>query len=168
MGWGRCHAYRSIIQLTSGPKPHNLVFPSALTSAHLALAAAASFVLVAGLLRRSFFLAAFTFAHRALVAAIMAALPVALNRLFFLAGLEIFAPVPLILAQRAFAAADILALTAADLRRFFGASSVDGIGISPPPAMESSWLCSFSIFSLIAIISLSWLVVKFVMFMGDF
>ena len=50
---------------------YNPVFPSALALAHLALAAAASFALVAGLLRRS----------------------------FFLAGLEAFA-VPLILPQR--------------------------------------------------------------------
>ena len=66
------------------PKAHNLVFPSALAFAHLALAAAASLALTAGLLRQSFFLpflAAFTFAQRALAPAAMAGLPAALNRL---------------------------------------------------------------------------------------
>ena len=89
-------------------KPYSLVFPAALTLAHLARAAAASLALTAGLLRRSFFLETlgvavvpFTLAHLAFVAAIMAALPAALNRLLpFLASLE--SAFPLILAQRAF------------------------------------------------------------------
>ncbi len=70
---------------------HYKVFcPSALTFAHLALAAAASLALTAGLLRRSFFLAAVNFAHLALVPAMIAALPAALNRLLpFLAGLDL-------------------------------------------------------------------------------
>ena len=46
------------------PEPYNLVFPSSLAFAHLALAAALSLALVAGLLRRSFFLAAFKLARR--------------------------------------------------------------------------------------------------------
>ena len=77
-------------------KPYSLVFPAALTLAHLARAAAASLALTAGLLRRSFFLAAFgaavvplILAHLAFVPAMMAALPAALNRLLpFFAGLE--------------------------------------------------------------------------------
>lgn len=93
--------------------------------AHLARAAAASLALTAGLLRRSLFLAAFgllgvplTLAHLAFVAAMMATLPAALSRLLpFLGGLASVAPVPLILAQRALAAAAIRARTAADLRR---------------------------------------------------
>jgi hypothetical protein len=106
------------------------------------LAAAESLALVAGLLRQS----------------------------FLLAGFESVAPVPLILAQRAFAAAAILALTAGDLRRFFGASPVGGIGISPPPAViESIWLCSASICSLMLMMVLSLLVVRLPRFiMGDY
>jgi hypothetical protein len=48
------------------PKAHSLLFPSALTFAHLALAAAASLALTAGLLRRSFLagLVAFNLAER--------------------------------------------------------------------------------------------------------
>jgi hypothetical protein len=156
--------------------PYRLVFPSALALAHLALAAAESLALVAGRLRQSFFLAGLgvaamplCLAHLALAAALMAALPAALNRLLpFLAGLESVAPVPLILAHLACCAAAILALTAADLRRFLGAFPVNVDGISPPPEpMESSWLSSVSICSLMAMIWLSWLVVNSVMFMGD-
>jgi len=144
---------------------YKVFFPSALTFAHLALAAAESLALTAGLLRRSFFLAALTFAHLAFVAAIMAALPAALNRLLpFFAGFESVAGAPLILAHLARCAAAILARTAADLRRFFfGDSPVNGIGISPPPAtIDSIWPSSVSICSLMAMMSLSWLVVKLV------
>ena len=89
-------------------RAYRLVFPAALTFAHLARAADASLALTAGLLRRSAFSAVFavtfvpfTLAHRAFAPAIMAALPAALNRLLrFLAGLE--SAFPLILAQRAF------------------------------------------------------------------
>ena len=89
-------------------RAYRLVFPAALTFAHLARAAAASLARTAGLLRRSAFLTAFavtfvpfTLAQRAFAPAIMAALPAALNRLLlFLAGLE--SAFPLILAQRAF------------------------------------------------------------------
>ncbi len=80
----------------AGTRFYNVFFPSAFTFAHLALAAAASLALTAGLLRRSFFLAAFTFAHLAFVAAMMAALPAALNR-----RLPLFA-FPLTLAHLAF------------------------------------------------------------------
>ena len=118
---------------------YNVFFPSAFTFAHLALAAAASLALTAGLLRRSFFLATFdvtavpfTLAHLAFVAAMMAALPAALNRLLpFLAGLEAVAALPLILAHLALAPAAILARAAADMRRFFGTFTADGDGISP-------------------------------------
>jgi len=174
MGGGRCHACRSTIRVSSDTVPHSVFLPSALAFAHLSLAAAESLALTAGLLRQSFLAGLgvagvpFTFAHLALPAALMAALPAALIRLLpLLAGLKSVAPVPLILAHLACCAAAILALTAADLRRFFfGACSVDGIGASPPPAMESSWPCSVSICSLMAMIWLSWVVVKFVMFMG--
>jgi hypothetical protein len=108
-------------------------------------------------------------AHLALAAAEIAALPALLIRLFpFLAGLESVASVPLILVHLACCAAAILALVAADLRCFFGAFRADGVGTSPPPAMDSIWLCSFSICCLMGMIWLSWLDVKFVMFMGDF
>jgi hypothetical protein len=111
---------------------YKVFLPAAFTFAHLALAAAASLALVAGLLRRS----------------------------FFMAGLELdFAP-PLILAHRALAAADILARTAADLRRFLGASTVDGAALSPLATIESIWPCSLSMRSLMAMILLSWAVVK--------
>jgi len=110
---------------------------------------------------------ALAFAHLALAAAEIAALPALLMRLFpFLGGLESVASVPLILAHLARCAAAILALVAADLRCFFGAFRADAIGPSPP-AMDSIWLCSSSICSLIAMIWVSWLVVKFAMFMGD-
>ena len=84
-----------------------------------------------------------TFAHLALAAAEIAALPALLMRLFpFLGGLESVASVPLILAHLARCAAAILALVAADLRCFFGAFRADGDGasLSPPPAMDSIWL----------------------------
>ena len=89
-------------------RAYRLVFPAALTFAHLARAAAASLALTAGLLRRSLFFCSFavtvvpfTLAHLAFAAALIAALPAALNRLLpFLAGLE--SAFPLILAQRAF------------------------------------------------------------------
>jgi hypothetical protein len=97
----------------------------------------------------------------------MAALPAALIRLLpLLAGLKSVATVPLILAHLACCAAAILALTAADLRRFFGNSSSAGVGTSPP-AMESISLCSVSICSLMARIWRSWVVVNSVMFMGE-
>jgi hypothetical protein len=97
----------------------------------------------------------------------MAALPAALNRrLPFLAGLE--SAFPLIFAQRALAEAAILARTAADLRRrrFLGRVMPDGDGIAPPPsaAMESIWLCSASICSMMGRILLSWLTVNSVRF----
>jgi hypothetical protein len=117
---------------------HNLVFPSALTLAHLALAAAASLALTAGLLRRSFLagLAAFAFAHR------------------------IF---------RALARALIsFRLWAADMRYLrlagAGASSGAGDGASLSPAMDSISAWRDSIFSLMAMIWVSWLVVKFDIF----
>jgi hypothetical protein len=144
-------------------------FPSALTFAHLARAAAASLALTAGLLRRSRFLAAFgaaavpfTLAHLAFVPAMMAALPAALNRLLpFFAGLD-FA-IFLNLAQRALTAAIIRALPARDMRRR-RLAAITGIGESLPAAMESSWPCSVSICSLMAIMRLSWLVVKSAIF----
>lgn len=112
---------------------HKVVFPSARTLAHLALAAAASLALTAGLLRRSFFLAAF--------------------------GVAVS---PLTSAHLACWAAAILARTAADLRCFFVGSTEDGDGISPPPpAMESIWPWRASICSLMAMMRWSWLVVKF-------
>src|ERR1039458_5118824 len=173
MGSGRCHACRSTIHVSSGPAPYSVFLPSALAFAHLSLAAAESLALTAGLLRQSFLAdlgvagVPLTFAHLALPAALMAALPAALIRLLpLLAGLKSVAPVPLILAHLACCAAAILALTAADLRRFFGNSSSVGVGTSPS-AMESISLCSVSICSLRAMIWLSWVVVKFLMFMGD-
>jgi hypothetical protein len=106
---------------------YSLVLPSALAFAHLALAAAESLALTAGLPRQSFLAGLgvadvpLTFAHLALPAALMAALPAALIRLLpLLAGLESVAPVPLISAHLARCAAAILALTAADLRSFLG------------------------------------------------
>ena len=141
-----------------GGSVYSVFFPAALAFAHLARAAAASLALTAGLLRLSFFLAALTFAHLALVPAIIAALPAALNRrLPFLAGLE--SASPLIFAQRALAAAAILARTAADLRRRLLVAII-GIGESLSAVMESIRPCSFSIRSLMAMILLSWLVVK--------
>ena len=90
--------------------PYNVFFPSAFTFAHLALAAAASLALTAGLLRRSLFLAAFGFAA-----------------VLFFATLEALAPFPLILAHLALAAAAILARAAADMRRrrFLGPFTTD-------------------------------------------
>ncbi len=110
---------------------YNVFFPSALTLAHLALAIAASRAFTAGLIRRSGFLATFG-----------AALA------------------PFTLAHLALAAAAILARPAADMWRFFGAVPAAGALLSPPPAKASSWPCSFSIFSLIAMIRWSWVVVK--------
>ncbi|HXR07279.1 MAG TPA: hypothetical protein VN765_08110 [Candidatus Acidoferrum sp.] len=152
--------------------PYSVVFPSAFTFAHLALAAALMAALPAALIRLLPFLTglgvalvAFVLAQRIFLA--LARALISLRRwaaeslrFFFFAGLESVALVPLMLAQRAFAAADILALTAADLRPFLGVSRLDGIGISPPPAMETSWLCSVSICSLMVRIWWSWVVVK--------
>jgi len=45
------------IQSLRAEQPYNVFFPAALAFLHLARAAAANFALVAGLLRRSFFLA---------------------------------------------------------------------------------------------------------------
>jgi hypothetical protein len=159
--------------------PYNPFFPAAFTLAQRARAAAASLALTAGLLRRSFFLAAFgvaslrfTRTHLAFVPVIMAALPAALNRLFsFLVGSEAVTEVPLTLAHLALAPAAILARAAADMRRFFfGASTEDGIGISPSrEAIDSISLSNFSICSLMAMMLLSWLVVNSVIFvMGLF
>jgi len=65
--------------------------------------------------------------------------PTALNLcLPFLAVLESMALLPFMLPQRPLAAAAILALKPADLRRFSGDSTMDGIEISPPPAIKSS------------------------------
>ena len=68
---GRCNACRSILHVSSSLQPYNFVFPSALAFAHLALAAADSLALTAGLLRQSFlagldlaFPFAFALAHR--------------------------------------------------------------------------------------------------------
>ena len=99
----------------------------------------------------------------------MAALPAALNRLLlFLGALEAFGAVPLILAHLALAPAAILARAAADMRRFFGTFTADREGIPPPATMESIWPCSFWICSLMAMIWLSWPIVKSVRFvMGD-
>jgi len=119
---------------------YKVVFPSALTFAHLALAAAASLAPTAGLLRRSFFLATF--------------------------GVAVS---PLTLAHLACWAAAILARTAADLRCFFVGSTEDGDGISPPPpAMESIWPWRVSICSFMAMMRWSSPVVKLVRFViGD-
>ena len=54
MGSGRWHACRSIIHVSSGPEPYSVFLPSAQAFAHLALAAAESLALTAGLLRQSF------------------------------------------------------------------------------------------------------------------
>jgi hypothetical protein len=87
----------------------------------------------------------FTRAHLAFVPAILAALPAALNRLFsFLVGSETVTEVSLTVTHLALAPAAILARAAADMRRFFfGASTEDGIGISPSPeAIDSISLSS--------------------------
>ena len=167
----------SWLAIPASSELYKVVFPSAHTPAHLALAAAASLALTAGLLRRSFFWATFgvavsplALAHLALVPAIIAALPAALNRLLpFFAGWAAVASVPLILAHLACWAAAILARTAADLRCFFGSSTEDGDEIStPPPAMESIWPWRASICSLMVMMRWSWRVVKFVRFViGD-
>jgi len=130
----------SWLAIPASSELYKVVFPSALTLAHLALAAAASLALTAGLLRRSFFLATF--------------------------GVAVS---PLALAHLACWAAAILARTAADLRCFFVGSTEEGDGISPsPPAMESIWPWRASICSLMAMMLRSWLVVKLVRFViGD-
>ena len=122
--------------------------PCRLRLRHLALAAAESLALTSGLLRQSSLAGLgvanvpLTFAHLDLPAALMAALPAALIRLLpFLAAFN--------LAERIFRA---LARALMSLRRCaavmwylrlpgVGASSADGIGISPPPpaAIESIW-----------------------------
>jgi hypothetical protein len=56
----------SLRDTSSFPTSYSPFFPSARTLAHLALAAALSFALTAGLLRPSFFLAAFSLAERIL------------------------------------------------------------------------------------------------------
>ena len=134
--------------------------PAALALAHLARAAAASFALTAGLLRRSLFLGAsgaaspaFILAHLALVPAIMAARPAALKRF-----LRLFTGAPLALAHLALAAAAILARPAADMRRL--PASLTGTDVwadvsMPSLAMDSISLWSVSICSLIAMIRLS-------------
>ncbi len=151
---------------------YNAFFPCAFAFAHLALATAASLALTAGLIRRSVFLAAFgvalvpfTLAHRAFAAALIAALPAALNRLLpFFSALEAFDAVPLIFAHLALAPAAILARAAADMRRLLGALAAGGESIAPSETIESSWPCSFSICSLMAIIWWSWPVVNSVRF----
>ena len=92
--------------------PYNVFFPAALAFAHLALAAAASLARVAGLLRLSFFLAAFDL------------------------GL------PLILAQRALAAAAIAAVPAADILRLFGVLGVNGKGTHFHHRLQSNRSCA--------------------------
>jgi hypothetical protein len=123
--------------------PYSVVFPAALAFFHLARAAAASLALTAGLLRRS----------------------------LFLAGLEANVVAPFIRAHLARCAAPIRARAAADMRRFFGAVPVEGVETpvpSPPPAIESIWLCRASIRSLMEIIRLSCTVVKLARFIiGD-
>ncbi len=74
MGSGRCHACRSMIRVSSGPEPYNVFLPSALAFAHLALAAAESLALTAGLLRQSFFLVGFVLVPFALAQRIFRAL----------------------------------------------------------------------------------------------
>jgi hypothetical protein len=109
-------------------------FPAAFTFAHLALAASASLALSAGLWRRSFYLAA---------------LPVAF--------------LPFILSHLARCAAAILALLARDMRRrrIPGDPSVVGESVTPPLAlMESIRPCKVSIRCLMAMIRLSWPIVK--------
>ena len=90
MRWESCCSFSGLTGNAVIAAVYSLVFPAALTLAHLARAAAASLALTVGLLRRSAFLAAF-------------ALP----------------RVPLTLAHLALAPAAILARAAADMRRFF-------------------------------------------------
>jgi len=100
---------------------YSVVFPSALALAHLALAAAASLALTAGLLRRSFFLAA---------------------------GFAFFPALPLYLAHLARAAAAMARRPAADILRLpFGLPGP----LPVPPAMASRWFCKSSICSLMSI-----------------
>jgi hypothetical protein len=98
---------------------------------------------------------AFTFAHRALAAAEILALAAALIFRRFFGAASPFAAFTL--AHLAFAAAAIFARAAADMRRFFGDPTGDGAGIPPPSAIESIRTCSFSIFSLMAMMRWSWL-----------
>ena len=129
---------------------YSVVFPSALALAHLALAAAASLALTAGLLRRSFFLASFDF----------------------------FTPLPRYLAHLALAALAMARRPAADILRLpFG---LPGPRLPPPsPAIESIlscsfstrlWtrICSFSIFFLMTMMRWIWFVDKSLIFMGEF
>jgi hypothetical protein len=149
---------------------YSVDFPAAFTLAHLARAISASLAFTAGLIRRSAFLAAFgvarfpfALAHLAFAPAMMAALPAALNR-----RLPVFGPVALILAHLALAAAAIRARPAADMWRFFGAAIVDGLGIPSPPTTEFSSPSRVAIRSLMAIMRLSWPIVKSVRFViGD-
>ena len=127
-------------------EPYSFVFPSAFALAHLALAAAESLALIAGLLRQSFFFAGLAAACWAFALA---------QRIF-----------------RAFARAfTSLRRWAADMRylRLAGvgassASALNGVGTSPPGAMESSWLWSDSICSLMARIWRSLVVVRLLIF----
>jgi hypothetical protein len=84
-------------------RPHSAFLPAALTFAHLSLAAATSLALVAGLLRRS----------------------------FFLDGLALAIPFPFTRAHLARCAGAIAARAARDMRqrRLFGACSINGVGI---------------------------------------
>jgi hypothetical protein len=156
------------------PFAQSLLFPSALAFAHLALPAALMAALPAALIRLLPLLAGLesaapsplTLAQRIFLA--LARALISLRRWagdslrFCFTGSESTVSVHFLFAHLAFAAADILALTAADLRPLPGPSGLDGVGVSPspPPAMESSWLCSVSICSLMATMVLSWLVVK--------
>ena len=99
--------------------------------------------------QRVFFPAALAFFHLALAAAEIRARPSALIlRLFLVGG----AWVPFILAHLARAAAAILALAAADIRRgFFPATS----GVVVSPKMDASCVSSCSICSLMATASRS-------------
>jgi len=138
---------------------YSLFFPSALTLAHLALAAALSLALVAGLLRRSFFLAQRIF--RALARAFISLRRWAADKRRFFGADSPFAA--LTFAQRA-----VTAMRAASERDIFLApAGLSAAKDPPPPAIESIWPWSVSICSLIAMIWLSWVVVNSVMFMGD-
>jgi len=120
-----------------------------LALAHLALAAAASLALTAGLLRRSFFLAA---------------------------GFAFLPPWPRYLAHLALAAAAMAARPALDILRFF--LLLNGLGTPPSPAIESilAWsfstrlctrVCNFSIFFLRTMMRWIWSVDKSLTFMGN-
>lgn len=127
---------------------YRVVLPAAFAFAHLALAAAASLALTAGLLRRSALLPGFAF----------------------------FAALPLYLAHLALAAAAMAARPALDILRFF--LLVIGPGMPPPPAIASilAWsfstrlwtrVCSFSIFFLMAMMPWIWSVDKSLICMGE-